>query len=1208
MNRTIRVLLADCDALFGQRLAVELASEGIQVDTAATELELIGQLEASRGRHELVLIGELEDFQHERGIIPILRRDHPEVAIISLTTAQQAWQTDWTSDQAVYCTADRLANGRLLALVIKSAVRYKSMRQRSLELQDLLSTSEGGGEAKTEEQLYQHLYHEAVELLPGLDGFLIAHYDDQASEVSFPFAYSNGQRIQLPPRSGGKGIAEYVLLTKESLLLPYGDELFRLNHGLNPPDDSLAYCTSEMVVPMFLEGHKIHGAVFAFTYDAHIHYTREHLEVLKAFVNRASITIRNFIQLQEANQLRDATADLAGQRGRDGVLRAIVKGAHKIVNSDFTGLILQDEDGALLKAFPVIPETYFEYFGDPRQSGGLTRTIIETRRPMNIPDTNRASIVKESVRAAGVKSMLALPLIRGDRVLGVLFTHTLARRDFLARDLALWTAFATQAAGALDRVLEQERQLRGYQRLAMEMGRLEERLSLEETLLRVATVAKSVFDSETCRLFYIDPPTRKVMGSAWADGDQAEFHIESTPRPRGLTYHVLRTQQAYYYPDMADGPEPRTELLSAGLKSAAALPLTYGGRDIGVLHCSYFRKKPVFDEYYQRLFEAFGARAAAALNHAADEHKTNIWHGLDREIVNCTEVRQLYQLFTRRAHQALGADLSVFYPFDPISREVGRLPLDKECVRIGNWRELWRQPRGGRGGGVFAQISQGPDLLIINKLNPRSGPNSSRLARREGVRAFVAMRLEVILPDTKEPNLAGILFLNYRRPTALVEADLANLRSASELIAAGILRLKLQEDLQLAFQQNNQQLRAVIEIFRAQESKTEELNLDHIATHAAQSLGLDVCTILEFDPASQKFTRRGSFGLRHSEHIPFTLRSRFIKAYLHKTEPTVIADVQNDAVMRESEFVQREGICSTVVYPLWSKGESRGLLFGNYRHLTVPSQQALEAFALFADVAAHVVHQATLNSLLDEQQRRDNRRRLLVLVSMVHDMWQHTLVQKASAIRNYVFTLSRQLEMQVPLPEPLASVPDILTDIDHMATDISNAPPRMPTESEMRSDLVPIGSLLQGLAERELRSIRLRGATPQQIDVDVRALGGVQVRGQRRWLIYAFESLLQNCYTAMPEGGQITITGSRVKGWAEIRIRDTGRGVPVELRDKIFKAAISGRNDHKGLGIGSTLVSTLMEEIGGTIELEKPGPGDTTVLIRLPIGRQAKKG
>jgi len=52
---------------------------------------------------------------------------------------------------------------------------------------------------------------------------------------------------------------------------------------------------------------------------------------------------------------------------------------------------------------------------------------------------------------------------------------------------------------------------------------------------------------------------------------------------------------------------------------------------------------------------------------------------------------------------------------------------------------------------------------------------------------------------------------------------------------------------------------------------------------------------------------------------------------------------------------------------------------------------------------------------------------------------------------------------------------------------------------------------------------------------------------------------------------------------------------------------ITGRRPHAGLGIGSLLVTTLVDENQGTIELEKPGPGDTTVLIRLPIDRQAKK-
>jgi signal transduction histidine kinase len=432
------------------------------------------------------------------------------------------------------------------------------------------------------------------------------------------------------------------------------------------------------------------------------------------------------------------------------------------------------------------------------------------------------------------------------------------------------------------------------------------------------------------------------------------------------------------------------------------------------------------------------------------------------------------------------------------------------------------------------------------------------------------------------------------------------LRSASELIAAGILRLSLQAELQHTFKQSNDQLRAVIEIFRAHESKSQVLNLDHIAGHAVRALGLDACTILEFDSISKKFTGRGNFGLLHPEYSNVTPRSSFNNAYLQKAGPTVILDVRTDPLMRVSKFVRREGIRSTVVCPLRVEGKSVGLLFGNYRIHTEPSHNALEAFGLFADVAAHVLHRANLESKFNESQLRDERRRLLVWVSMVEDMWQHNLVQKASAIRNHAYTLLKRLERHPQLPASMDSVEEIITEMDRLATDIASAPPRVPHDSEMKSELVPIGSLLQEIAEREVRSMRLRGNDLHRIEVDVKALRGAQVLGYRRWLIYTFEALFQNAYTAMPKGGQITITGSRQGHWVEIRICDTGKGVPRRLRDKIFKVAITAKNGHRGLGIGSLLVTTLVEENGGNIELEKPGPGDTTVLIRLPIGRQAK--
>ncbi|HUG34596.1 MAG TPA: GAF domain-containing protein [Anaerolineales bacterium] len=1206
MKGEIRVLVVEQDNAYRNRLGAELAREGIQTETAAKPRDAVELLRAAKDRFDVVVWGRLGGNGIGSELISELQRWNPASEAILLTEPGEAPGNESTPQATAPFRVDRGAGGNIIASFVRAAVRLTAERQHTLGLQAMLSAAERVGESVDEEHLYQQLYHEASELLPGLDGFLIAHFDEHANEVSFPFSYSHGKRVHIKARSGGNSIAEYVLLTKEPLFLPYGDELFRMKNGLNPPDQNLGYSTSEIIVPMFLEGGKIYGAVFAASYNPATHFTVEHLQVLKTFIAQASIAIRNFIQIREANRLRDATAALAGQHGREAVLRAIIEGAHKIVNSDFTGLILQEEDGTLTKVQPVIPESYYKKFGVPRQTDGLTRAIIESRQPRKIPDTSKNPLVKESVRKAGIKSMLALPLIHRERVLGVLFTHTVTLRDFVARDVALWTAFATQAASALDRAIQEERQIQDYRRLVNELDNLVEPLSLKETLVRVATAAKRVFKSDSCRLFYIDPPTGNIVDTAWAEDDREEYHIEDMPRPDGSTYHVLQTKKPLYHPDMSDGPQPRNELLSAGLKSSATVPLSYGGRAIGVFHCNYFSNIPTYDDHFRTLIEAFGARAAVALSRVRRELRVGIWQGLAGEIINCPDTRQLYQLFTARAHQALMADFSVFFPYDPTTADAGRLPLEEDCVRIGE-QTPWQQPKGGMGGNVFQYISRRAPIMIINDLDSHKGRYRSNLTEREGIKGFIALRLEVVQPGKRSSTLAGILFLNYRKVMNFEKNDLTGVRYASELIAAGILSLHLREDLHRAFEQRNRQLRAVIEIFRMQEAKSRNLNLNHIAQHAAQSLDLDICTILELDPISQTFTSRGHFGLIHPEFMNMNLRAKFKDAYVNLERPNIIPDVHKDPLMKTSRFVRRENVRSTVVCALRVEGESLGLLFGNYRKPTKPTKEHVEAIILFADVAAHAIHRANLETKYNDSQQKEERRRLLVWVSMVEDMWQHNLVQKASAIRNHAQTLLTRMNRHPHLPQAMDSVSETITDMDRLASDIVNAPPRVPHDSEMKSELVPIGSLLQEIVDRERQSMRLRGETLHRFEVNVKALGGIQVRGYRRWLIYMFESLLLNAYAAMPRGGQATITGTRQGKWVEIRICDTGTGVPKPLRDKIFKVAITGKNKHKGLGIGSLLVTTLVEENNGRIELEKPGPGDTTVLIRLPSAGGTEK-
>ncbi len=87
-------------------------------------------------------------------------------------------------------------------------------------------------------------------------------------------------------------------------------------------------------------------------------------------------------------------------------------------------------------------------------------------------------------------------------------------------------------------------------------------------------------------------------------------------------------------------------------------------------------------------------------------------------------------------------------------------------------------------------------------------------------------------------------------------------------------------------------------------------------------------------------------------------------------------------------------------------------------------------------------------------------------------------------------------------------------------------------------------------------------------------------------------------------GGKGTIEISTVhdKGWAEIRIRDTGAGIPESARDRIFDPFFTTKGVGKGTGQGLAIAhSVIVDKHEGTIHFETEMGKGTTFIIRLPV-------
>ena len=92
--------------------------------------------------------------------------------------------------------------------------------------------------------------------------------------------------------------------------------------------------------------------------------------------------------------------------------------------------------------------------------------------------------------------------------------------------------------------------------------------------------------------------------------------------------------------------------------------------------------------------------------------------------------------------------------------------------------------------------------------------------------------------------------------------------------------------------------------------------------------------------------------------------------------------------------------------------------------------------------------------------------------------------------------------------------------------------------------------------------------------------------------------------------GKITVSTQRVDDFVEVRISDTGTGIPEAARSRIFDPFFTTKPVGKGTGQGLAIArSVIVDKHGGTIEFETEMGKGTTFIIRLPLNRQpvAKK-
>jgi signal transduction histidine kinase len=344
--------------------------------------------------------------------------------------------------------------------------------------------------------------------------------------------------------------------------------------------------------------------------------------------------------------------------------------------------------------------------------------------------------------------------------------------------------------------------------------------------------------------------------------------------------------------------------------------------------------------------------------------------------------------------------------------------------------------------------------------------------------------------------------------------------------------------------------------------------------------------------------------------LPLAPESSIVSRSVMEKKPYVIPDAMNDPRVNPV-LKEKFNLHSLVVIPLFTKEKALGAIAADHiepgKRLT---QETLDSVMTFAQQAGLAIQNASMyQELKNFSQKMEEK------------------IQKTTADL-------RKTETQLIRSEKLAALGQLAAGIAHEIRNpltsinilIHSLRERLPSENSNQEDLKVIEEEIHRMNEIVDQFLRFaKPASPMlektealSIFDDILQLLKPQIEKQRISVEREFQplpmilidreqmkqamlNLLLNAIQAMPEGGQLTLSGQNsVDGqWVCLSIQDSGMGIETEVLNKLFDPFVSTKEG--GIGLGLSITHRIVDQHHGKIEVEStPGEG-TLFTVWLPI-------
>ena len=700
--------------------------------------------------------------------------------------------------------------GQHIGSALSRARAIEETRQRNAELALVNEIGLALGSQLDYDAIIE-LVGERLRQMFGARTMSVATYDEATQMISFPYSIDEGERMEPSSFALGPGLTSIVIRTRAPLRLGRGEDANALGAIVSGTSEG----DSWLGVPI-LSGNRVLG-VISLEDMAPNAYDESDERLLSTLASSMAVALESARLFDETKRLLTETDErnaelavvneiglaLGSQLDFDAIIELVGERLRQMFDAQSMFIAMYDHDTQLI-TFPYEIDEGKRLQTESFNLGpGLTSIVIRTRAPLRIGRGEEADALGAITSGTVSNSWLGVPILSGDRVIGVICLEDVEADAYDESDERLLSTLASSMAVALEsarlfdetkRLLTETDQRNAELAVVNDIGNaLAKQLDFAAIIELVGERVRDIFNVSSLFIALYDAATNEIRFPYDID-EGARFDRGVVQLGPGMTSTVIRTARPVRVGTIEEQDAAgAVQVGGTDTQSWLGVPILAGDRVVGVAGLESIETH-AFSEADERLLGTLAASMGVALENARLFEET-------KRLLAETDQRAAELAIINSVQDGLAAELDMQAMYDLVGDKIHAI-FDTQVVDIGVFdtdTQLFHFPYTIERGVRFPDqpmeligfrkevLETGRSLMVNEDLQTRAGELG-----QSGAIQGEAARSAIYAPLLSAGRANGVVSLqNLDRENAFSQADMDLLTTLAASLSVALDNARL---------------------------------------------------------------------------------------------------------------------------------------------------------------------------------------------------------------------------------------------------------------------------------------------------------------------------------------------------------------------------------------------------------------------------------